>query len=127
MAHGYSIDKWIFICEFSINGLFGMDIAWTLQPGKTRIVFFGGTQIGVKFDRSNSPCTAHLQSTGLVKTSVYFLQTEWFDVAIPTRASEHPSQVDSSCVSLAYDGDRDRAINSWVFPPIRSPKSRQPI
>jgi len=34
MVHGYSIDLWISICVFSINVLFGMDIAWTFQAGK---------------------------------------------------------------------------------------------
>jgi len=33
MVHGCSIDTWISICVFSIHGLFGNDIAWTLQPG----------------------------------------------------------------------------------------------
>jgi len=33
MAPGYSIDTCISICVFSIDGLFGMDIAWTIQPG----------------------------------------------------------------------------------------------
>jgi len=31
MVYRYSID-WISICVFPINGKFGMDIAWTLQP-----------------------------------------------------------------------------------------------
>jgi len=33
MVHGYTIETWISICVFSINGYFGMNIAWTLEPG----------------------------------------------------------------------------------------------
>ena len=33
MVHGYGIDIWISFVVFSMNGCFGMDIAWTLQPG----------------------------------------------------------------------------------------------
>jgi len=33
MAHGYSIDTWISIYKYLIDGLFGLDISWTLQPG----------------------------------------------------------------------------------------------
>jgi len=30
MVHGYCIDAWIAVYVFPVNGLFGMDIAWTL-------------------------------------------------------------------------------------------------
>jgi len=32
IVHGCSINTWISICIF-VNEKFGMDIAWTLQPG----------------------------------------------------------------------------------------------
>jgi len=35
MVHEYSINTWISICLFSIYEKFGMDITWTLQPGRT--------------------------------------------------------------------------------------------
>jgi len=37
MVHGYNTDTWIPICIFPIDVLFGMDIAWTLQPGCLRM------------------------------------------------------------------------------------------
>jgi len=38
MVHEYSIDAWIPICVFSMNGFFGMVVAWTLQPGELTLL-----------------------------------------------------------------------------------------
>ena len=70
IVHGYGRDPRISIRGFLMNGLCGMDIAWTLHPGFRREVRLAWKLTEIKSSASHSAVTAHdLTTRHIIKSN----------------------------------------------------------